>query len=46
MLSGGEVQRPAAAVSQSIMAMLMGIFVGLCVRSFIEARRARIAKGA
>ena len=45
MLSGGEVQRPAAAVSQSIMAILMGIFVGLCVRSFIEARRTRIAKG-
>lgn len=45
MLAGGEVQRPAAAVSQSIMAILMGIFVGLCARSFIEARRAPIAKG-
>lgn len=41
LLSGGDVQRPAAVVSQSIMAILMGIFVALCVRSFIEARRAR-----
>ncbi len=46
LLSGGEVQRPAAAVSQSIMAILMAIFVGLCVRSFIDARRARRAQGA
>ena len=43
LLSGGEVQRPAAAVSQSIMAILMAIFVGLCVRSFVDARRARRA---
>lgn len=46
LLSGGAVQRPAAAVSQSIMAVLMALFVGLCVRSFIEARRARRASGA
>lgn len=39
LLAGGEVQRPAAAVSQSIMAILMAIFVGLCVRSFVDARR-------
>jgi hypothetical protein len=42
LISGAEVQRPAAVVSQSVMAILMAVFVGLCVRSFIEARRARI----
>jgi hypothetical protein len=41
LLSGGEVARPAAVISQSVMAILMLLFVGLCVRSFIEARRAR-----
>jgi hypothetical protein len=39
LISGAEVQRPAAVVSQSLMAILMAVFVGLCVRSFIEARR-------
>jgi hypothetical protein len=42
LISGAEVQRPAAVVSQSFMAMLMALFVGLCVRSFIAARRVRI----
>ena len=41
MLSGGTVARPAADVSKAIMAMLMAVFVGMCVRSFIAARRAR-----
>jgi hypothetical protein len=40
LLSGADVQRPAAVVSQSLMAMLMAVFIGLCVRSFIAARRA------
>lgn len=44
LLSGGTVARPAAAISQAIMAVLMLIFVALCVRSFIEARRARVGK--
>jgi len=42
LVSGAEVQRPAAVMSQSIMAILMAVFVGLCVRSFIQARRVRI----
>ena len=42
LISGAEVQRPAAVVSQSVMAVVMGFFVGLCVKSFIDARRARI----
>lgn len=37
--------RPAMAVySQVAMVLLTGIFVALCVRSFIDARRARAAK--
>jgi hypothetical protein len=44
LISGAEVQRPAAVVSQSFMAILMAVFVGLCVRSFVEARRARITR--
>ena len=41
LLSGGDVARPAAVISQSIMAVLMAIFVGMCVKSFIDARRSR-----
>jgi hypothetical protein len=42
--AGGTVPaRPAAVVSQSIMAGLMLVFLVLCVRSFINARRARTA---
>ena len=39
--SGRTVERPAATLSQAVMALLCAIFVGLCVRSFISARRAR-----
>jgi heme A synthase len=45
LISGAEVQRPAAVVSQSVMAVLMAVLVGLYLRSFIDARRARIIKG-
>jgi hypothetical protein len=38
---GTEPARPAAVVVQSIMCLLCAIFIGLCVRSFIAARRAR-----
>src|SRR5579859_6059789 len=41
LLSGGEVARPAAVVAQSIMAVLMAVYVGMCVKSFIDARRRR-----
>ena len=41
MLAGGEVQRPTAVVAQSIMAILMLVYVGMCVKSFIDARRRR-----
>lgn len=38
-LGGTEPARPAAVISQTAMAILMLIFVVLCVRSFIAARR-------
>lgn len=41
VLVGGEVERPAAAVSQGIMALASLVFVVLCVQSFIQARRNR-----
>lgn len=40
-LTGGEVERPAAAIEQSLFALICLVFVVLCVRSFIAARRAR-----
>ncbi|MEZ5364390.1 MAG: hypothetical protein R2748_19155 [Bryobacterales bacterium] len=43
LLGGAEVARPAAVASKSAMAVLSAIFVALCVRSFIAARRARTA---
>jgi hypothetical protein len=39
LISGGEVERPAAVISQSVMAILMIVFVGLCVRWLLGARR-------
>jgi cell shape-determining protein MreD len=41
MLVGQTVQRPSAAIAQSIMAFVCLAFVGLTVRSFIAARLAR-----
>lgn len=37
----GQAAQPAAVYSKSIMAVLMLIYVGMCVKSFIDARRAR-----
>jgi hypothetical protein len=44
LLSGGEVKRPIATVMQGIMTLTCAVFVGLCVKSFIDARRARAQK--
>ena len=41
LLGGGEVARPGAVISQTIMAALSLIFVLLCVKSFIAARKNR-----
>ena len=37
----GTAARPAAVISQSIMAVLTLVYIVLAVRSFVEARRAR-----
>ncbi|WP_437732624.1 hypothetical protein [Sorangium sp. So ce1335] len=39
LLSGGDVDRPAAVIAQSLMAVLSAGYVALCVRSFVAARR-------
>jgi hypothetical protein len=44
-MGGAEPARPAAVVSQVIMAVLMLVFVAMCVRSFIAARRTGSAGG-
>ncbi|MDA8021337.1 MAG: hypothetical protein MPN21_28230 [Thermoanaerobaculia bacterium] len=44
-LFDGSAERPAAVLSQGLTLLLSAIFVMLCVRSFIEARRAREAEG-
>jgi hypothetical protein len=41
LLSGAVVLRPEAVIAQSIMAALTLVFVLLCVKSFIDVRRAR-----
>lgn len=43
LLSGAAMERPTAVAAQSLMAVLMLIFVALCVKSFIDVRRARKA---
>ncbi len=41
LVTGAPVERPLAVISQSLMAVLTGVFVTLCVKSFIDARRPR-----
>ncbi len=36
-----NLDRPAAVAEQAIMAVICAAFVGLCVKSFIDARKAR-----
>ncbi len=40
---GGPLARPVATEEQAAMGVICGVFVGLCVRSFIAARRGRVA---
>ena len=44
LLTGGELDRPAAVAVQAAMAMVCFVFLLLCVRSFIKARRAGAAQ--
>ena len=40
-LLAGTAARPAAAWAQTVMALLLAVFVVLAVKSFVDARRAR-----
>ena len=42
LLSGEPVERPNAVIAQALMAVLGLIFVALCIKSFIDARRQRV----
>ena len=41
LMAGEPVARPAAVITQAIMAVLTLVFVILCVKSFVDARRNR-----
>lgn len=41
LLTGDLGSRPNATIAQAVMAILMSIFLALCIRSFIAARRSR-----
>jgi hypothetical protein len=41
---GGALARPQATEEQAVMAVICMVFVALCVRSFMAARRARNAQ--
>ncbi len=43
LLRGAPVLRPVAVVEQALTAVVCLVFVALCVRSFINARRSRAA---
>jgi hypothetical protein len=43
MLAGQVVQNPPATESKAIMALLCLVYIILCIRSFIAARKARLA---
>ena len=41
LLTGGDVERPAAVITQSIMGGLSALFFALCLASFVRARIGR-----
>lgn len=41
MIGGAEVERPAAVIAQSVMAVLCIVFLVLSIKSFIDARKKR-----
>jgi uncharacterized membrane protein len=41
----GEVQFGLATVCLALMALICALFVGLCVNSFVQARRRRVGSG-
>lgn len=43
VLAGQPVAHRAAVIDQMAMLVLCGVFLALCIRSFVAARRARVA---
>lgn len=43
LLGGGAVPHRAAVLDQLLMMIVCGVFLALCIRSFVAARRARAA---
>jgi len=43
LLTGETVDRPIAVIVQAVMALLMIVFLILCIQSFRAARRSRVA---
>ena len=41
LLTAGETARPAAAISQTFMSIISLVFLLICIKSFIDARRLR-----
>lgn len=39
LLSGAPVERPAAAIARSVMALTLILYLGLGIRTFVQARR-------
>ncbi len=46
VVGGGEIARPIAFGLQAAMAVVCGVFLVLCIQSFIQARRKRNAQAA
>ena len=40
LVSGQPLERPTAVLAQNVMAILSLVFLALCVKSFVDARRA------
>ena len=43
LVQGGEVQRPGAAIAQTVMVVLCAVYLALAIKSFRDARKAREA---
>lgn len=45
MIAGETLERPQAAIVQAIMAVTLLVFVGMALKSFVDARRTRASVG-
>jgi uncharacterized membrane protein len=44
LLTGGDVERPSAAIAQTLMAFACVVFLVLAIKSFRDARKAQVAE--